>query len=210
MRWTWTSLSTKALEAILRASLTVHGSQLPAVPFARMSPLTSNLPTQDRSVDLVKETLQPDTLDDVAMPAQMPEVTTSECACIYNANGNCVGMLNVDGSKTLVEAYEAAKKAGIHATIQPPVQDSATEIMGLLSRQKAQQKQIFAKSKKTPQHWFDAMPNLTRVGPYLPIPCNSLLSGILMLKKHWTAQSKAGSNSSIEMYQRLTGYPWIL
>eukprot|EP00983_Pelagomonas_calceolata_P019562 615740-Pelagomonas_calceolata.AAC.1 len=67
----------------------------------------------------------------------MPEVTTSECARIYNTHGKCVGMLTVDRLKTLLEAYEAARKAGIHATMQPPVQDPATEIMGLLSRQKA-------------------------------------------------------------------------
>ncbi len=51
-------------------------------------------------------------------------------------------------TRTLLEAYGAAKKAGIHDTIQPPVQDPATEIMGLLSRQKAQQKNLFAQSKK--------------------------------------------------------------
>eukprot|EP00983_Pelagomonas_calceolata_P078729 1154354-Pelagomonas_calceolata.AAC.3 len=83
----------------------------------------------------MKETLQSNTSDEVAMPAQMPEVTTSECAHNYNANGKCVGMLIVDRLRTLLEAYEAARKAGIHATIQPPVQNSATEIMGLLSRQ---------------------------------------------------------------------------
>eukprot|EP00983_Pelagomonas_calceolata_P025593 803564-Pelagomonas_calceolata.AAC.3 len=82
------------------------------------------------------------------MLAQMPEVTTSECACIYNANGKCVGVLNVDRLKILLEAYEAARKAGIHTTIQPPVQDSATEIIGLLSRQKAQQQDLSAKSSK--------------------------------------------------------------
>eukprot|EP00983_Pelagomonas_calceolata_P029635 928234-Pelagomonas_calceolata.AAC.1 len=93
-----------------------------------------------RSVDLMKEglRLQPDTSDEVAMPA--PEVITSECACIYNTNGKCVGMLIVDGLKTLLEAFEAARGAGIHATIQPPVQDPATEITRLLSCQKAQQK----------------------------------------------------------------------
>eukprot|EP00983_Pelagomonas_calceolata_P056621 1144675-Pelagomonas_calceolata.AAC.4 len=74
-----------------------------------------------------------DTSDEVAMPAQMLEVITSERA--YRL-------------QTLVKAYEAAKKAGIHATIQPPVQDTATEIMGLLSRQKAQQRHISAKSIK--------------------------------------------------------------
>eukprot|EP00983_Pelagomonas_calceolata_P008108 263316-Pelagomonas_calceolata.AAC.1 len=93
----------------------------------------------------MKKTLQPDTSDEVAMLAQVPEVTTSECACIYNANGNCVGMFNVDRFKTLVQAYEAARKEGIHAKIHPPVQGSATEIMGLLSCQKAQQKHLSAK-----------------------------------------------------------------
>eukprot|EP00983_Pelagomonas_calceolata_P016556 522937-Pelagomonas_calceolata.AAC.1 len=91
-----------------------------------------------RSVDLMKES-QPDTSDEVAAPAQMPEVNTFECACIYNANGKCIGVLTIDRLKTLLEAYEAAKKAGLHATIQPPFQDSATEIMGLLSRPKTQQ-----------------------------------------------------------------------
>eukprot|EP00983_Pelagomonas_calceolata_P011754 378357-Pelagomonas_calceolata.AAC.1 len=57
-------------------------------------------------------------------------------------------MLTVDRLKTLLEAYEAARKAGVHTTIQTPVQDPATEIMGLLSRQKAQQKHLSAKSKK--------------------------------------------------------------
>eukprot|EP00983_Pelagomonas_calceolata_P015812 501244-Pelagomonas_calceolata.AAC.1 len=81
----------------------------------------------------MKESLQPDKSDEVAMPAQMPE---------------CVGMLTVDKLKTLLEAFGAARKAGIHATTEPPVQDPATEIMGLLSSQKAQQKHISAQSKK--------------------------------------------------------------
>eukprot|EP00983_Pelagomonas_calceolata_P014970 475785-Pelagomonas_calceolata.AAC.1 len=42
-----------------------------------------------RSVDLIKDSLHPDRPDEVAMPAQMPEVTTSERACIYNTNGKC-------------------------------------------------------------------------------------------------------------------------
>jgi len=49
-------------------------------------------------------------------------------------------MLTIDRLRTLLEAYGAAQKAGIHDTIQPPVQDPATDIMGLLSRQKAQEK----------------------------------------------------------------------
>eukprot|EP00983_Pelagomonas_calceolata_P071378 1151197-Pelagomonas_calceolata.AAC.1 len=57
-----------------------------------------------RSVDLMKDSLHPDRPDEVAMPAQMPGVTTSECACFYNTNGKCVGMLTVDRLKTLLEA----------------------------------------------------------------------------------------------------------
>ena len=57
-------------------------------------------------------------------------------------------MLTIDRLRTLLEAYETAKKAGLHDTIQPPVQDPATEIMGLLSRQKAQQKNLFAQNEK--------------------------------------------------------------
>eukprot|EP00983_Pelagomonas_calceolata_P076505 1153440-Pelagomonas_calceolata.AAC.3 len=57
-----------------------------------------------KTVDLMKITLQPDTSDEVAMPAQLPEVITSECACIYNTHGKCVGMLTVDRLKTLLEA----------------------------------------------------------------------------------------------------------
>ena len=66
----------------------------------------------------------------------------------YNANGKCMGMLTLERLRTLLEAYEAAKRAGIHDTIQPPVQDSATEIMGLLSRQKAHQKKSFCSKQK--------------------------------------------------------------
>jgi hypothetical protein len=137
--------------------------------FQPTNPQADTMPTWQceiifRSVDLMKEALHLDTTDEVAMPTQMPEVTT-ECACIYNANGKCMGMLTIERLTTLLEAYEAAKRAGIHATIQPPVQDSASEIMGLLSRQKAQQKNLLAQSKKvfnsnmfiTPSHIRSAL-----------------------------------------------------
>eukprot|EP00983_Pelagomonas_calceolata_P049395 1141504-Pelagomonas_calceolata.AAC.1 len=101
-----------------------------------------------RTVDLMKEPLQRDPSDQAAAPIQIPEVFTCESACIFNTNGTCVGMLIIERLQTLLEAYEAAKKAGKHDTIQPPVQDTATEIMGLLSRQKAQQKHLSARSKK--------------------------------------------------------------
>eukprot|EP00983_Pelagomonas_calceolata_P056394 1144577-Pelagomonas_calceolata.AAC.8 len=57
-------------------------------------------------------------------------------ACIYNIHGKCIGMLTIERLQILLEAYEAAKMAGMHTTIQPPVQDTAPEVMGLLSRQK--------------------------------------------------------------------------
>eukprot|EP00983_Pelagomonas_calceolata_P078402 1154239-Pelagomonas_calceolata.AAC.19 len=122
--------------------------------FQPTNPQTDIMPTWQcdiiiRSVELMKESLHPNQPDEVAMPAQMPEVTTSKCACIYNASGKCVGMLTKDRLKTLLGAFEAARRAGIHAAIQPPVQGPATEIMGLLSRQKAQQIDISAKSKKS-------------------------------------------------------------
>eukprot|EP00983_Pelagomonas_calceolata_P058339 1145442-Pelagomonas_calceolata.AAC.2 len=90
-----------------------------------------------RTVDLTKETQQRDPSDEATVPAQMPEVFTCESACIYNTNGKSVGMLTVERLQTLLKAYEAAKKARKQTTIRPPVQDTATEITGLLSCQKA-------------------------------------------------------------------------
>eukprot|EP00983_Pelagomonas_calceolata_P066635 1149138-Pelagomonas_calceolata.AAC.2 len=94
-----------------------------------------------RTVELVKESLQRDPVD-FTVPVQMPEVITYESGCIYETNGKCVGMLTFERLRTLLEAYEAAKKAGKHAIIKPRVQDTATKTMGLLPRQKAQQKQL--------------------------------------------------------------------
>eukprot|EP00983_Pelagomonas_calceolata_P005659 186020-Pelagomonas_calceolata.AAC.2 len=94
-------------------------------------------------------------------------------------------MLTIGKFKILVKAYEAAKKAGTHATIQPPVQDTATEIMGLLSCQMAQEMQLSAKSKKahnsnaliTPPHnrsalrkWY--MVSMERFSNPLEFDCN--------------------------------------
>eukprot|EP00983_Pelagomonas_calceolata_P068198 1149803-Pelagomonas_calceolata.AAC.2 len=107
-----------------------------------------------RTVDLMKEIQQRDPSDQATVPAHMPEVFTCEFACIYNTIGKCVGMLTIERLQTLLEAYKAAKKAGMCTTIQPPVQDTATEIVGLLRRcdrlshQEAQEKQLSAKSNK--------------------------------------------------------------
>eukprot|EP00983_Pelagomonas_calceolata_P019138 602046-Pelagomonas_calceolata.AAC.1 len=68
----------------------------------------------------MKETRLRDTSDETAVPAQMPEVFTLGSACIYNTNDKCVGMLTIERLQTLLKAYGAAKKAGIHTTIQPP------------------------------------------------------------------------------------------
>eukprot|EP00983_Pelagomonas_calceolata_P004264 138839-Pelagomonas_calceolata.AAC.1 len=67
---------------------------------------------------------------------------------MHNTIGKCVGMLTTERLSTLTEVYEAAKQAGLHNTLQPPVQDIATEIMGLLQQIKAKNKHILAKSKK--------------------------------------------------------------
>eukprot|EP00983_Pelagomonas_calceolata_P054228 1143620-Pelagomonas_calceolata.AAC.2 len=121
--------------------------------FQPTNPQTDIMPTWQceiivRTVDLMKEIQQRDPTDQATVPTHMPQVFTCEAACIYNTNGKCIGMVTTERLQTLLEAYEAAKKAGMHATIQPHVQESATEIMGLLSRQKAQQKYLSAKSKK--------------------------------------------------------------
>eukprot|EP00967_Tisochrysis_lutea_P026613 scaffold30721_cov21-Tisochrysis_lutea.AAC.1 len=58
----------------------------------------------------------------------MPEVITCETACIHNTDGDCVGMLTIERLNTLLEADDPAKKAGVHTTIQPPIQDTATKM----------------------------------------------------------------------------------
>eukprot|EP00983_Pelagomonas_calceolata_P018771 589655-Pelagomonas_calceolata.AAC.1 len=82
----------------------------------------------------MREIQQRDPSDQATVPTHMPQVFTCEAACTYNTNGKCIGMLTMKRLQTLLEAYEAAKMAGMHTTIQPPVQDTTTEIMELLSR----------------------------------------------------------------------------
>ena len=55
-------------------------------------------------------------------------------ACICDTRGKCAGILTPDRLQILLQAYSAARLAGLHDTLQPPVQDEATEIMGLLHR----------------------------------------------------------------------------
>eukprot|EP00983_Pelagomonas_calceolata_P022030 691483-Pelagomonas_calceolata.AAC.1 len=54
-----------------------------------------------RTVDLMKETQHYELSNEATLPIQMPEVLTCETACIYNANGKCVGMLTIERLQTL-------------------------------------------------------------------------------------------------------------
>eukprot|EP00983_Pelagomonas_calceolata_P101882 1158746-Pelagomonas_calceolata.AAC.8 len=104
------------------------------------------------TLDLMEETLQCDPPDEATVHVKMTVVFTCESACIYNiiynTNGKYVGVLNIKRVQTLLEAYEAVKKRGKQVTVQPPVQDTATEIMGLISCQMVQQKQLSAQGIK--------------------------------------------------------------
>eukprot|EP00983_Pelagomonas_calceolata_P119687 1160629-Pelagomonas_calceolata.AAC.3 len=76
-----------------------------------------------RTVGLIKENLQGDPSDKATVPAHVPE--------IFEA------------------LLKASNEAGKRDTIQPPIQDTATETINLPSHQMAQQKQVSAKSKKS-------------------------------------------------------------
>eukprot|EP00200_Dunaliella_tertiolecta_P001716 CAMPEP_0202342746 /NCGR_PEP_ID=MMETSP1126-20121109/3179_1 /ASSEMBLY_ACC=CAM_ASM_000457 /TAXON_ID=3047 /ORGANISM="Dunaliella tertiolecta, Strain CCMP1320" /LENGTH=317 /DNA_ID=CAMNT_0048933747 /DNA_START=196 /DNA_END=1149 /DNA_ORIENTATION=- len=121
--------------------------------FLPTNPQTDILPTWQceiivRPVDLMKEFQKSDPSREASIPVEMPSFSTYEAACIYNTFGKCVGMLTTERLSTLTEAYEAAKQAGLHNTLQPPVQVMATEIMGLLQRLKSKEKHLLANSKK--------------------------------------------------------------
>eukprot|EP00983_Pelagomonas_calceolata_P066970 1149300-Pelagomonas_calceolata.AAC.2 len=76
----------------------------------------------------MKETQKPDAGSEARVPVETASFSTYEAACIYNTIGKCVDMLTAEKLSTLTEAYKAAKQAGLHSTLQPPVQDTATEI----------------------------------------------------------------------------------
>jgi len=56
----------------------------------------------------------------------------------YDIYGKCTGMLSLERFNILLHAYNLYKRIGLHSTTQPPVQDAATEIVGLLQRYKLQ------------------------------------------------------------------------
>ena len=69
---------------------------------------------------------------------QIPEHITCQAACVYNIHGKCTGMLSLERLNILLHAYNQTKWIDLHSTTQPPVQDAATEIVGLLQRYKFQ------------------------------------------------------------------------
>ena len=69
---------------------------------------------------------------------KIPEHITCQAACAYDIYGKCTGMLSLERPNILLHAYNQSKWIGLHSTTPPPVQDAATEIVGLLQRYKLQ------------------------------------------------------------------------
>jgi len=69
---------------------------------------------------------------------KIPEHITCQAACAYDIHGKCTGMLSLERLNILLHAYNQTKRITIHSTTQPPVQDAATEIVGLLQKYKLQ------------------------------------------------------------------------
>ena len=132
--------------------------------FLPTNPQTDIIPTWRckiiiRSVDLMKNLPASDPTEEGNLPLNMPIWHTCKAACIYNIDGKCTGMLTTERLSILLEGYNAAKAAGLHNTIQPPVQDPATEIMGLLQRQKLHQ-----------NHPYTSKPNKVNISNTLITP----------------------------------------
>ena len=94
--------------------------------------------------------------------SKIPLATTTHAACIYDTRGKCAGILTPDRLQILLQAYSAARQAGLHDSIQPPVQNEATEIMGLLHRYtsylgKGNQKTKESESLRTPANIVTAL-----------------------------------------------------
>ena len=67
---------------------------------------------------------------------KLPHVISTQASCIYDTAGKCTGIITLEHLQILLRAYNKAKQDGLHESIQPPVQNEATEIMGLLRRYK--------------------------------------------------------------------------
>jgi hypothetical protein len=85
-----------------------------------------------RDVDFLK----PGSNKDSEGEPKIPEQITCQAACAYDIYGKCTGMLSLKRLNILLHAYNQSIRIGLHSTTQPPVQDAATEIAGLLQRYK--------------------------------------------------------------------------
>jgi hypothetical protein len=83
----------------------------------------------------------------------------------------CTGMLSLERLNILLHAYNQSKRIGLHSTTQPPVQDVATEIVGLLQRYKLQISSLYNIGKKardsnmycSPRHIMTSLQKLALV-----------------------------------------------
>ena len=82
--------------------------------------------------------LKPGFIKDSEGEPKIPEHITCQAACAYDIYGKCTGMLSLERLNILLHAYNQSERIGLHSTTQPPVQDAATEIVGLLQRYKFQ------------------------------------------------------------------------
>jgi hypothetical protein len=116
-----------------------------------------------RDVDLLK----PGSNKDSEGEPKIPEHITCQAACAYDIYGKCTGMLFLERLNILLHAYNQSKRIGLHSTTQPPVQDAATEIVGLLQRYKLQMSSLNNIGKKardsntysTPRHNMTSLQN---------------------------------------------------
>jgi len=92
--------------------------------------------------------LKPGFIKDSEGEPKIPEHITCQAACAYDIYGKCTGMLSLERLNILLHAYKQSKRIGLHSTTQPPVQDAATEILGLLQRYKLQMSSLNNIGKK--------------------------------------------------------------
>eukprot|EP00983_Pelagomonas_calceolata_P039378 1137162-Pelagomonas_calceolata.AAC.3 len=64
----------------------------------------------------------------------LPETCKSRVACVYNAEGKCVGMITPERYDVLFKAFHKSKAEGLYDSICPPPASFASEILGLLAR----------------------------------------------------------------------------
>ena len=72
-------------------------------------------------------------------PAKIPSATNLEVVAVYGPDGRCRGALPPHRAAELSTGYMAAQDAGTHASMTPPAADLATELVGLLERNKPKQ-----------------------------------------------------------------------